>query len=1374
INDTIDPQLEITQINASGWSLPATLEYSTDGVTYISLGIFQDGVALSSPGDFPTNVANLRWSFTGSVPFGFSGQAEVVFTPRNSGSPLAVSGNSYQNCIAISADAPATPVNDCSSVTIDDNSVVISPVKTTVGANTVRPSDVLTFNLRLRVDERSSVALLNPTVIEALPDSLEYITDTNDPDYSVPVISFTNVVGGEQVQPTLTIQNNVTIDGTLYATVLVWTWPPGYFLTPPAFGVSDINIQFSARVRPGTLPATYPNLAYFVSDSPDMVCDTGTPQTDTEDLDGDSNTAEDRCRVTVNYDVQETVVLSSQKWISNPSYQLDSTFTGFLDTVASNPPAPSASCPSSTFGAFAQPFTRFPCVTQGFPDNTNFVPPNPDTFDDFYYWLTISNEGNVEGSNYILYDILPYVGDTGSGGPLFTSARESEFTPYIIGPVTIESLPAGLNASDITIEYSNSSNPCRTEVFNDNVINNEPAGCVNDWTTTPPPTTSPNTVRAFRIRFNNTAARFPVLSTMQFSVPMRISEDAQSGQIAWNSFAQRASNPTTGRIPTSEPRKVGIIVPERMSVGNYVWYDYNNDGTPVDDSGAAEAPVVGATISLYRDADNNGTPDSPIPVATDTTDTNGYYLFSDIVYDGSDPTQNRYVIAVDETNFNFGNPIFAHLSSTGTNSDNQTDLDDNGIDDLNPAASAFGILGPSFELSINTEPTGETQLSGDDPNNFPTGNYPDGPFSRGVRAEPDNNSDLTIDFGFYVPMSIGNRVWFDTGAGVLTNNGLEDPSESANGVAAVALTLYRDDGNGTFGAGDTVYATTTTDANGYYLFDNLPPGDYFVAVDQSNFDPGGVLRAHEDSDNSPNVDVDRENKGANDTFLGSSGVVSTLVTLAPFTEPVLGVGPNDEVDQTTPTGFTSPHGNTGELDDNSNLTIDFGFWSPGMALGNFVWEDADNDNVFDVGETGLNNITINLYQDMDEDGVPDGIVFATTVTTLGGFYLFDNLAPGGYIVEIPASEFNAGGDLVGYISSNRNDTIDTLVPPLTSPTGDFATDWDDQQDDGLNQSDAAGYLAFGIRSETVTLVPVSEPFDVDGSEPDGGLGIGAGGKDENSDLTVDFGVFQPLSIGNRVWRDDYSSGDGVTIKGDGIFDMINESPVDGITLTLFKLNDGGNPNNIADYSIVQFNGVNQVDSTDDGGYYLFDGLGEGTYRVRVDAANFAANAILENHRSSDGLNGADSTDSGIDDIAAATNGIYSEPVVLALGTEDTTETDANDAGQATNRNDGSLGFGIYEEQDDNSDLTVDFGFYIPPMSLGNRVWYDTNNNGLIDAGDDNPAAAGNPGIAGVTVNLYNASDTSTPIATDTTDANGYYLFDDLVPAGDYVVGIPVR
>ncbi|WP_273214633.1 SdrD B-like domain-containing protein [Runella zeae] len=58
-----------------------------------------------------------------------------------------------------------------------------------------------------------------------------------------------------------------------------------------------------------------------------------------------------------------------------------------------------------------------------------------------------------------------------------------------------------------------------------------------------------------------------------------------------------------------------------------------------------------------------------------------------------------------------------------------------------------------------------------------------------------------------------------------------------------------------------------------------------------------------------------------------------------------------------------------------------------------------------------------------------------------------------------------------------------------------------------------------------------------------------------------------------------------------------------------------------------------------------------------------------------------------------------------------------------------------------------------PIEIGNRVWLDTNNNGIQEAGE--------PALAGVTVFLFKNC-TGTAIATATTDANGSFYFSSAV------------
>ncbi len=85
----------------------------------------------------------------------------------------------------------------------------------------------------------------------------------------------------------------------------------------------------------------------------------------------------------------------------------------------------------------------------------------------------------------------------------------------------------------------------------------------------------------------------------------------------------------------------------------------------------------------------------------------------------------------------------------------------------------------------------------------------------------------------------------------------------------------------------------------------------------------------------------------------------------------------------------------------------------------------------------------------------------------------------------------------------------------------------------------------------------------------------------------------------------------------------------------------------------------------------------------------------------------------------------------------------------------------------NQNITnVDAGYRPTNLKLGNRVWYDTNNNGINDAAEN--------GIRNVTVKLYkddnndNVADGAS-VATLLTDVDGYYTFSNLSP-GNYIVG----
>ena len=80
-------------------------------------------------------------------------------------------------------------------------------------------------------------------------------------------------------------------------------------------------------------------------------------------------------------------------------------------------------------------------------------------------------------------------------------------------------------------------------------------------------------------------------------------------------------------------------------------------------------------------------------------------------------------------------------------------------------------------------------------------------------------------------------------------------------------------------------------------------------------------------------------------------------------------------------------------------------------------------------------------------------------------------------------------------------------------------------------------------------------------------------------------------------------------------------------------------------------------------------------------------------------------------------------------------------------------------------IDVNFGF-VKPASVGDKVWMDVNRDGIQDADE--------PAMPGVTVTLTRADGSAVtdasgnPVAAVTTDANGQYKFENLLP-GDYKV-----
>ncbi len=82
-----------------------------------------------------------------------------------------------------------------------------------------------------------------------------------------------------------------------------------------------------------------------------------------------------------------------------------------------------------------------------------------------------------------------------------------------------------------------------------------------------------------------------------------------------------------------------------------------------------------------------------------------------------------------------------------------------------------------------------------------------------------------------------------------------------------------------------------------------------------------------------------------------------------------------------------------------------------------------------------------------------------------------------------------------------------------------------------------------------------------------------------------------------------------------------------------------------------------------------------------------------------------------------------------------------------------------------TDVTdVDAGMYSSaPAMIGDRIWDDRDGDGVQDPGE--------PGLAGVVVELFDALDLSTPVASAETGGDGSYAFEGVDAGSDYVVAV---
>src|SRR5690606_5167824 len=179
-------------------------------------------------------------------------------------------------------------------------------------------------------------------------------------------------------------------------------------------------------------------------------------------------------------------------------------------------------------------------------------------------------------------------------------------------------------------------------------------------------------------------------------------------------------------------------------------------------------------------------------------------------------------------------------------------------------------------------------------------------------------------------------------------DGVQDKGEKP--VVGATVTLLDADGN--------EIASTKTDEDGYYVFADLAPSTEYTIVFPKTVTVNGVeypLTKQGTGDDR----ADDSNPGADGRFT--------------FTTPKSG---------DNKTGH-------GEADD---PTIDAGYKTPRVSVGDFVWFDEDGDGTQDEGEPGIPGVELEL---VGPDGKPvtdaDGNPVKNVVTDENGAYSFDNL-----------------------------------------------------------------------------------------------------------------------------------------------------------------------------------------------------------------------------------------------------------------------------------------------------------------------------------------------------------------------------------------------
>lgn len=302
-------------------------------------------------------------------------------------------------------------------------------------------------------------------------------------------------------------------------------------------------------------------------------------------------------------------------------------------------------------------------------------------------------------------------------------------------------------------------------------------------------------------------------------------------------------------------------------------------------------------------------------------------------------------------------------------------------------------------------------------------------------APATHNND--VDAGYYlltpIAGNIEGRVWQDA-----NNNKVKDTTEGV--IAGVNIELHELAG--------ALVATTTSAANGSYQFEDIPFGDYYI---QSAIMTDKVFVKYS------GISVPNDSDISNDFGIGTTHILSVF--------------PGDTL-----------------------RNIDIGYASK-VTIGDFVWDDLNNDGLQTVGEPGLSNILIRLINE-------SGQVQDSTRSNAAGIYTLVDVPVGKYRLQFEKptgylNAFNNNTDPTKNSKPNADTGITSLIDFSVAGTYDNMDGgyvkagnvgdavWLDLNGNGIQQANEPGienitvelYTVAGIKvGETKTFVRTSDDF----------------------------------------------------------------------------------------------------------------------------------------------------------------------------------------------------------------------------------------------------------------------------------------------------------